>query len=139
MSNRLVVDTSVAFKWFVAYGENGLDSAWEVLRAHGENEVALIAPSLIRAELAIQLVSSGIPADDALALLAAFEQAHVILFDATGERTQRALRCAYENRITVYDSMFLALAQEFDCPLVTADRRAFGGIPPKVAEVRLVL
>lgn len=139
MSNRLVVDTSVAFKWFVAYGESGLSSSWELLRAHGDNKVALIAPSLIRIELANQLVSSGIQADDALALLASFERTHVAIIDVTRERTQCALRCAHENRITVYDATFLALAMELECPLVTADRRAFGSIPPDVAEIRLIL
>jgi predicted nucleic acid-binding protein len=63
----------------------------------------------------------------------------VALFEATHERTRRALHCAFENRITVYDALFLSLAQEFDCPLITADRTAFGAIPPEVAEVRLVL
>ena len=48
------------------------------------------------------------------------------------------MKCAIERRMTVYDALFLTLAQELDCPLVTADRRAFGSIPPEVAEVRLI-
>jgi predicted nucleic acid-binding protein len=42
-------------------------------------------------------------------------------------------------RMSVYDALLLAPAREFDCPLVTADSRAFGSIPPDVAQVRLVV
>lgn len=139
MSIRLVVDTSVAFKWFVGYGESGLDEAWELLRAHRDGEVTLIAPSLVLAEIANRLRYSGIRPDDALEFLTDFDQSHVALFNGTYERTKRAVHCAFENRITVYDAMFLALAQEFECTLVTADRKAFGAIPPNVATVRLIL
>ena len=138
MSDRAVIDTSVMFKWFVAYGETGLDEAWALLRPHQQGETMLIAPILAAVEMANLLRYSGIGADDAGALMAEFERAHVVMFDTTPERLRGALKCAIERRMTVYDALFLTLAQELDCPLMTADRRAFGSIPPEVAEVRLI-
>lgn len=139
MNNRMVIDTSVMFKWFVAYGENGLEQAWDLLTQHRDADVTLIAPASALVELANTLRHVGIGADDASALLADFERTHVVMFEDTAARARRALGCAFEHRITVYDALFLTLAQEFDCPLVTADRRAFGRVPPDTADVRLIL
>jgi predicted nucleic acid-binding protein len=139
MSGRMVIDTSVAFKWFVAYGETGLDEAWELLDEHRQGGGMLVAPALALAEVANLLRISGVCEDDARALFDEYERAHVVHFDMTTARARHALRLGFAHRITVYDAMFLALAQELECPLVTADRRAFGSIPPEVAGVRLLL
>jgi predicted nucleic acid-binding protein len=139
MSVRVVIDTSVVFKWFVAYGETGLDEAWELLEEHRRGEGVLVAPALVLAEVANLLRVSGISDDDAHALFDEYERAHVVHFDMTATRVRSALKLGLAHRITVFDATFLALAQELDCPLVTADRCAFGAIPPQVAEIRLVL
>jgi len=139
MSARVVLDTSVVFKWFVGYGETGLDGAWELLNGHRDGHVTLIAPSLLHAEVANRLRFSGVNPDDAAALLAEFDACHIVCFDETPERTMAALRCAFDNRVTVYDALFLSLAQEFECELATADRKAFGAVPPATAAVRLIL
>ena len=45
MSGRVVIYTSVIFKWFVAYGESGIDDACGLLKQHQEGELTLAAPS----------------------------------------------------------------------------------------------
>ena len=99
----------------------------------------LVAPALALAEVANLLSISGIGDDDAHALFHEYERAHVVHFDMTAKRVRHALKLGLAHRITVYDAMFLALAQELGCPLITADRRAFGSIPPEIATVRLLL
>jgi predicted nucleic acid-binding protein len=139
MSGRVVIDTSVVFKWFVACGESGLGPAWSLLNSHRRGDLMVVAPSIVVTEIANLLSYLGIHADDANAFLVDFEQTHVVLFETTYERAQRVLKCAFENRMTVYDASFLTLAQEFECPLVTADRRAFGSVPASIADVQLIL
>ena len=136
---RLVVDTSVMMKWFVAWGETSLDEAMELLRAHRDGEVVLLAPSSATVEVANTLRYIGIDSEDALGFLEDFARTNIVYFAGTEARVSAAISCAFAHRISVYDAMFLALAQELDCPLVTADRRAFGSIPPDVAEVQLLL
>ena len=126
-------------KWFIAWGESGLDEATALLRAHRDGELTLLAPSSATVEIANTLRYIGIDASDAPGFLEDLSRASIVYLAGTEARVGAAISCAFANRISVYDAMFLALAQELDCPLVTADRRAFASIPPEVAEVQLLL
>jgi predicted nucleic acid-binding protein len=139
MNRRAVIDTSVMFKWFVAYGESGIDEAWSLLERHKQGELTLVAPASAIVEVANLLRYIGIGVDDAQALMVQFLGAHVVVFESNPARVRRALACAFEHRISVYDAQFLALAQELECSLVTADRSAFGSLSPDVAQVQLIL
>jgi predicted nucleic acid-binding protein len=136
VTGEVVVDTSVAFKWLVGYGETGLDAAAELLRARRDGHLRLIAPATIRVELANTL-RYVLGAEDALALLSDFEQVDLDLAPISADLVCRAVSRAQETGIGVYDALFLALAEQRDCPLVTADRKAFAGIETPI-EVRLI-
>lgn len=121
--SELVVDTSVAFKWF-APDEPGAAKAAALLDAHLAGEVELIAPASLPLELANALRWSGTLAESVLELVAGFGLAHIELAEMTPARLARATALAYEHRLAVYDAVFLALAEERECPLATADRKA---------------
>ena len=135
---RLVVDTSVAFKWFVAYGEQSLDEAVELLEAHRNDEVTLMAPSTVLVEIANTLRYLVPDPREALGFLGDFEAMHIVLFDPTPQRVRRAALRASETGMGVYDALFLALAEELECPLVSADRKAFSDVETSV-EIRVLL
>ena len=136
VTSQVVIDTSVAFKWFVAFGEGGPDEAARLLEAHRAGEVMLIAPSTMPVEVANTLRYIVAP-EDAQALLSTLEAFHVCLVDLTYDLVQKALPRAAETGMSVYDALFLALAEERNCPLVTADRKGFGRAATPI-EVRLV-
>ena len=136
VTHELVIDTSVAFKWFVAYGEGGLGEAGQLLAAHRAGEVVLIAPSTMPVEIANTLRYLVTP-DDAHALLSSLEAFRVDLVDTSYDLVRKALGWAAGTGISVYDALFLALAEERWCPLVTADRKAFASVATPV-EIRLV-
>ncbi len=131
VTRELVVDTSVAFKWCVAYGEGGIDEAASLLAKHRIGQIELIAPATILVEIANTL-RYLLPADDALSLMDGFRNTHVRLFNVTHDLVRRATLRAAETGMGVYDALFLALAEERGCPLVTADRKAFEGIDSSV-------
>ena len=138
VARRLVVDTSVAFKWFVAYGEQNLGEAVELLQAHRNDEVTLIAPSTVLVEIANTLRYVVPDPHEALGFLDDFEAMHIVLFDPTPQRVSHAALRAAETGMGVYDALFLALAEELECPLVSADRKAFAGVETNV-EIRILL
>ena len=136
VTHELVIDTSVAFKWFVAYGEGGLGEAGQLLAAHRAGEVVLIAPSTMPVEIANTLCYLVTP-DDARALLSSLEAFHVDLVDTSYDLVERAMGRAAGTGMSVHDALFLALAEERRCPLVTADRKAFERVATPV-EIRLL-
>jgi predicted nucleic acid-binding protein len=117
---RYVVDASVAAKWLLP--EQHTERA-EILLERG---TSLLAPDLLYAEVANVLwkrvvrgeVTEDVAAD-ALSLLLRVDLA----VTAAANLAPQAFAVACELRLTVYDSLYVALALESNTPLVTADRR----------------
>ena len=76
---EVVIDTSVAFKLFVGYGEAGLDQAAALLCAHREQELRLIAPATLPIEIANSLRYLLPDRKDVLGFLSDLESLHVEL------------------------------------------------------------
>lgn len=138
MSEPIVVDSSVAFKWLSALGENRVDQAVELLHQHLTGEAILIAPSSLPWEVANALRwKKRLAPSEVIEIIGHLEAIDIHLVDVTYSRLRSATELAYRHDLTVYDALFLELAQEFDCPLVTADHRAFIGVDTP-AEIRLL-
>ena len=125
MSDHVVVDASVAVKWLVR--EPHSEEALELLTSWGESGLTLVAPHLLPAEVTNALHRRVV--DGELTLSEASSQVELLL--ASGVQFQdapgihaRALDLANAlEQGAVYDSHYLALAEELDCDLWTADRR----------------
>lgn len=134
----MVVDTSVAFKWLVSGDEGSVMHAQELLDASHAGTCVLAAPSTLTIELANALrYSRRIDPKQVLALVEQVASLGVELFATTVQRVHVATELAYRHNISVYDALFLQLACELRCPLVTADRRAFASIDAQV-DIRLL-
>ena len=115
----MIIDASVAFKWVVE--EPGSPEAIEWI-----GRAELVAPTLVHAEVGNALwkrVRRGEIADDG-------EIGERLTDLATYVRTvdetpfvARALRLAVEVGHPIYDCIYLALAEQLDDRLLTADRR----------------
>lgn len=116
----LVVDTSVALRWF--FDLPGSDRAEAILR-DGE---ALIAPDLVIAEIANAawklVVSDGVPVAVVEAVVRNAERPFVELVPAA-QLKDRAVAIALELRHPVYDCLYVALAEARATRVVTADAR----------------
>jgi predicted nucleic acid-binding protein len=134
---EVVIDTSIAFKLFVGYGEAGLDQAAALLCAHREKELRLIAPATLPVEIANTLRYLLPDREDVLGFLADLESLHIRLFATDFDLVNRAATRALEAEMGVHDALFLALAEERGCPLVTADRKAFGAVRSPI-EIRIL-
>lgn len=120
MSDMLIVDASVAVKWCVE--EEGADIAEIVLR--GVKEIT--APNLIFGEVANAIWKKVRRGDllpgtgmEAISLLPGY--IHTVIDG--NELLLAAFDIATTYDHPVYDCVYIACAQEFDLPLVTADAR----------------
>lgn len=120
MSRSLIVDASVAFKWFVE--EDGSDTARAILQAPRR----LIAPELLLAEvanIAWKVERRGeIRADQSASMLAHLPDCFAEIVPMR-HLMGPAQRLAIGLRHPVYDCLYLALAMDRNTTVVTADER----------------
>lgn len=121
----LVVDASVATKWFLpeVHSEDALRLLDEPYR--------LLAPDLLYSEVGNTLwkrvVKKEISQKQSIEIIRALETLPLVSF-ATKPLVAAALEVACRTGRTVYDSVYLALAAHHDCRLVTADRRFYNAL-----------
>ena len=125
--NLLVLDASVAAKWFLPRaGEPLADEALALLRRYADGEIELTVPDLFWAEFGNLLWKavrtgrvSGTTATEALT-----DMLYYGLSTVSGrELAEDALAIALSTGRTVYDAMYVALAIQRGATFITADER----------------
>ncbi|HEY3197873.1 MAG TPA: type II toxin-antitoxin system VapC family toxin [Nitrospirales bacterium] len=132
---RLVVDASVAVKWLVP--ESHAEAAGRILTSNYE----LLAPDLIWAEVGNVIwkkwrrreVSGEVAGD----LLRDFHRYPLQTF-ASRALMIAAWDLAEQYDRTFYDSVYLALAVNAECPLITADLKLYNRLKAGALAERLV-
>jgi predicted nucleic acid-binding protein len=116
----VVVDASVAAKWF--FCEEHSDAALNLLDNHFE----LNAPDLIFVELESLLCKRvrrrELSIQEAIEIDTKIRSMPIQAY-STPTLRQRAFRLALETRSSIYDCLYLSLAEALECPLVTADNK----------------
>jgi len=115
-----VLDASVAVKWYVK--EDMRDIALR-LRDHFVSElVDLEAPSLILYELGNALRHHpGSTATECAEAVKQLQNIGMVFHELDGKLIDLAANLAYEEKITFYDAVYLALAKDLHTALITAD------------------
>ena len=126
MPETLVVDCSVAAKWVL--DKTDRLQALRLLQAEKTGDVSLISPDLLLAEFASLLAKrtgrKQISASEAQNAFRLLEESAPVLFE-TRPLLETALELALRYQLSLWDCVYLALALEHDCPVITADRRLF--------------
>ncbi len=118
----VVIDTSVAFKWFDTT-ESGADIAAHLLNAHARDEVALIAPAHLPLEILNIPTSRREPVSRMEEIIDSLAEADLLVAPVDDALLIAAIRIAEAERLALYDAVFIALAAALDAELVTADRK----------------
>ena len=132
---KYVVDASVAVKWFIP--EIHTDAALRLLKEERE----LIAPDLFLPEFANVLWKkirrNELSEVDARDILNALSTVPIQLHSAS-TLVNPAFEIARALDRTVYDSLYIALAESEVCELVTADQRLFNALQQTPLQRRVV-
>ena len=140
MSEFVVVDASVAFKWLVE--EENSDKATALTRLWDDEGTHLAAPPLMPFEVANALhrrvVRGDLSVEVAADLMQDLMSLGVVLHE-TPNLHRRALELASRlKQGAVYDAHYLALAESLGCELWTADQRFYRAVSSSVDNVRWI-
>ena len=133
---KIVLDASAVVKWFVREEESG--EMEELLGKFLSGEVEFHSPELLLVELANVLrYARGLTPEDVARAVEAVRALGVNLVDdlqVLGE----AIELAFQRDVTVYDALYVSLAQRLSGRLVTYDGkllRKFGGLAATASEL----
>jgi len=134
-----VLDCSIAAKW--VFPEPDRASAVQLLDRYEAGEISLIAPDLLMMEFASLLAKrtrrkliSVSQSRDAFRLMTIWAPRLV----DTRARLVDALDLSLQHQLSLWDCIYLALAIEYGCPFLTADRRLFRAGHPSHPSLQLV-
>lgn len=150
MTDRYVIDASVAVKWFIKDREDHLDMAREVLNRCLSGGIELHAPWNFVTEVCAQLVKATQSRDPVshaprLTRERAFScaryllQLPIVCAERTIEDIIRAITLALDGSKTFYDMTYLGLAERLDCLWCTADEKVSQATPPSFPTGRILL
>ena len=136
MSSRLVIDSSVVVKWYVA--EHDSAEAAVMFSMWMNDDIELFAPDLLPIEVGNILwkkqrigAMTSIRAEQTTATVTALS----IPWSDSHELLPQAISIAIKHDRTVYDSIYLALAIQLGCPFVTADDRLANAVAAHIPNV----
>jgi predicted nucleic acid-binding protein len=121
-TKTLIIDASVAVKWFIPEPDSG--KATKLRDRHIDGSLTLMAPDLLIYEVANALTyHPELTAEDIKEDIEALFMLDLDLIQPSSELAASAAEDARRHRITLYDSSYLALAEATSSPLVTADTK----------------
>jgi len=119
----IVVDASIVLKWLMPH-EPMAKGALAIRQGHVEGRQPCACPELLLYEVANVLITkSRLPLEEAAAGLALVLRDELIRYPFEEGDPAFALRLARDYSLSAYDAVYVALAKQLGCELVTADRR----------------
>jgi predicted nucleic acid-binding protein len=144
MADKLVIDASVAAKWFLD-DESDVDLAEEILLAFLAGTLELHAPHNFTYEVC-GLVSKAsrrrpqrISKDDAIEAVRKLFQLAIKITDTTEQECITVMGVSADFSKTFYDMLYLNLAELLDCEWCTADDKVGQSSPATFPAKRVLL
>ena len=133
----LVIDSSVAIKWFVR--EPYSTEACRILDQYRIGALTMLAPDLINAEFGNVVwkkhLHQGLAAADAQSVIDEFRKLEFV-WTPTSILLEQAYNLAVTHKRTVYDCLYVALSLRENCQFVTADERLKNALNSSTPNVR---
>lgn len=120
---KKVVDASVILKWFSS--EEDSDKALKIRDEHLSKESILIVPNFLVLEIMNALRYKEKDEKKVKEANKALQNIQLNIKPLTKELVDKAIENAYEHNITIYDALYVSLAQFNGCPLITADKELY--------------
>lgn len=119
---KVVVDSSIAVKWFV--NEPKSKEALNILSKHREKRVIIVVPDIIHLEIINGLFFSyKLSATQLRQIIISLKSLELQFTSINEIKLSNAALLMEKFNIASYDGLFVSLAQELNCPLITNDKK----------------
>lgn len=117
-----VLDSSVLVKWFSPYDEEHRNKALSILNLYKEGKIDLCIPELAICEVSNALrYNKNFNESEVKDILKFFMNLELVIINLSEDIINNSLGISYEDNITVYDAVFIALSNALKIPLITAN------------------
>lgn len=126
---NFIIDTSVVVKWFCTKKENNVEEAKNIYRLMIKGDIFIFAPDLLIHELSNTLLcGKKIPIKETQNRIGEFYQLPIKIIPANFLLSKLSLDIAHRYKTTAYDAIYVALAKQMKCQLITANPKCHGKI-----------
>lgn len=120
----IVLDASVAVKWFNVKDEDNVEIALLIQGQKILNKLEIIVPDLFFLEIVNAfLTKSKFDEEDVFMIEEALHKMSLKVFFPDHFVLNNAIKIAYTGNLTIYDSLYIAVAQVCEVPLFTEDKK----------------
>lgn len=124
----VIVDASVAFKWFLN-NEEDIDQALTILTLHQNEQNIILVPDLLFYELANAWVTkTALTVKGIKTFLNDLQNINLKIGVVNFDLLNQAAVLSKKYKISLYDATYLALAKQKKCLLITADQKLIGKV-----------
>ena len=119
----MILDASVVAKWFLV--EEGTDKALRIREKYVNGEVDIAIPELLLYEVGNVLKYKGFSEDDVKSALFSIMDMGFFISSISHSIMERTVEISSESDITIYDAVYVALADSLSTELVTCDVKLY--------------
>ncbi len=120
----VVIDTSVAYKWFSTENEEHLKSAIGLLEEHLTKKEIITVPDLIIYELAnAWATKTKLTISQIRTFIKDLEELEIKIEPIDLKLISKAVEFSKQYNVSVYDSTYIAFAEDKKCNFYTADSK----------------
>ena len=121
---EIVLDASIAVKWFSAKSEDNVEIALEIQKQKILNKLEVIVPDLFFLEITNAfLTRSKFSIEDILMIEESLYKMNLKVIYPDHTILSSAIRIAHRCGLTIYDSFYIAAAKFCEVPLLTGDKK----------------
>ncbi len=118
-----VLDASVVVKWFSE--EENSDKAINLKESYLNGEIILIIPILTKIEILNALRYKKNSEEYLKKVNEDLENLQIKIAEINNNLLDKAVEISLKYNLTIYDSIYVAIAQLYGCQLITADKELF--------------
>lgn len=120
----IVLDASVAVKWFSEKNEAHIESAVKIQDQKISGLLEIIVPDLFFLEvLNAFLTKSGFGPGDISIIQQSLQKLNLKIAYPDNAILEDTVKIASDNDLTIYDSLYIAVARVYEAPLYTEDKK----------------